>query len=370
MTARRASATKLTAAEVARARRVGHRLASPVAAPSQAVAALVAMQAQDHAGALWSIGLRTTAITEDAVEDAIARAEIVRTWPLRRTLHVVAAADVRWLLALLGPRAIAASASRAKALGLAAADVDRARATMLTALGGGGRLERDDAMATLGRAGLDVDGQRGYHLLVRLALEGVLCLGPRAGKRQTFVLVDEWVPPTPARPRSQALIDLATRYFTSHGPATMADYVGWCGLTAADAKAGLAGAGAALTEVDVDGVAHWMAADASVPRASPGTVELLPGFDELVLGYKRREVFLDPAHFERIVPGGNGVFRPTVLVDGRVVGTWTRVARAKADRLLVTPFTALTAAARRGLEPAAARLAAFVDRPLAIEVAS
>lgn len=362
----------MTPAEVARVRRLGHLLAGDRPRdPAAAVAALLAMQAQDHAGALWSIGVRTDGATEGSIEAALASGAIVRGWPLRRTLHVIAAADHRWLLALLGPRAVAATLPRARGLGIEAADVVAAEKALTRALTGGKQLARDAAMACLDRAGVVTAGQRGYHLLVRLALEGVLCLGPRAGKQPTFVLVDDWLARVPAAPRSreQALIELATRFFASHGPATIADLVGWAAITVGDAKTGIAGAGAALARVDVDGVAHWMAPDVAVPRPRADAVDLLAGFDELVLGYKQRAAFLDPAHADAIVPGGNGVFRPTVVVDGRVVGTWARVRRAKADVVTVTPFTRLAAAARPGLAAAIARHAAFLGRPVELVVA-
>ncbi len=364
-------AATMTPAEVARTRRLGHQLTAERArTPAGAVAALLAMQAQDHAGALWSIGVRTEGATEAAVEDAIARGAIVRTWPLRRTLHVMAAADVRWVMALLAPRAIAATLPRARGFGIEAAHLATASRALTAALTGGRQLERDLALACLERAGVAIAGQRGYHILVRLALEGLLCLGPRAGKQPTFALLDDWVPAThgATRGRDQALTELATRYFLGHGPATRADLIGWAGLTAGDADAGIAGAGAALTSVDVDGVAHWMAAGLAPPPARPDAVELLAGFDELVLGYKQRDAFLDPAHADAIVPGGNGGFRPTVVVDGRVVGTWARVARAKGDRLTVTPFAALSPAVRRGLDVAAARHAAFLGRPVEVVI--
>ncbi len=355
-------------AEVARARRQGHLLVGPRPRdPARAVAALVAMQAQDHAGALWSIGARTDGATEASVEDALATGAIVRAWPLRRTLHVMAAADLRWVLALLGPRAIAGTLPRARALGIEAAHLATATEALGRALAGRRQLERDDALACRDRAGVATAGQRGYHILVRLALEGVLCLGARAGKQPTFVLLDEWVAKAKQakdRPRDDALIELVTRYFVGHGPATVADLVGWAGLTVGDVKAGLAGAGSALARVDVGGVAHWMAPALTVPPARPAEVDLLSGFDEYVLGYKQRGAFLDPAHADAIVPGGNGVFRPTVVVDGQVVGTWARTPRARADLVTVTPFTRLPAAARPGLAAAALRLAAFLGRPV------
>jgi hypothetical protein len=86
--------------------------------PGDIVGWLGAVQAQDYLGALWALGLRTRNATEEDIEKAIAAKTIVRTWPLRGTLHFVAAADVRWMLDLLTPRAVAGSAGRRQQLEL------------------------------------------------------------------------------------------------------------------------------------------------------------------------------------------------------------------------------------------------------------
>lgn len=66
--------------------------------PEDVAKHMVAMQAQDYEGGLWSLGLRTKNATRDDVEQAVRDHQIVRTWPMRGTLHVVHADDVWWLL--------------------------------------------------------------------------------------------------------------------------------------------------------------------------------------------------------------------------------------------------------------------------------
>ena len=134
--------------------------------------------------------------TEQSIEQAIAERAIVRTWPMRGTLHFVASQDVRWLLALLTPRVIAHSAGRYRQLGLDEATFARSKAVFAGALQGGRQLTRDEMLQALEQAGIATTGQRGYHLLGRSAQDGLICFGVRRGKQQTFVLLDEWVPPT------------------------------------------------------------------------------------------------------------------------------------------------------------------------------
>ncbi len=177
----------------------------PAATPAQVVAALCAMQAQDYAGTLWSIGLRLQGAIVADVEQAIAERTIVRTWPMRGTLHFVAAADVRWLLKLLAPRVIAGSARRHHQLELEEAIFARSRTLFADALQGGQQLARSALLQILEAAGISTAGQRGYHILWRLAQEGLICCGPMAGKEQTFVLLEEWLPPAPERDREAAL---------------------------------------------------------------------------------------------------------------------------------------------------------------------
>ena len=162
--------------------------------PGDVVARLGALQAQDFGGALWSIGLRMTGATERGIEQAIAERAIVRTWPLRGTLHFVASQDVRWLLALLTPRVITQSAGRYRQLALDEATFARSKEVFAAALQGGKHLTRDEMLQALEQAHIATTGQRGYHILGRSAQDGLICFGVPRGKQQTFVLLDEWVP--------------------------------------------------------------------------------------------------------------------------------------------------------------------------------
>ncbi|WP_328822622.1 winged helix DNA-binding domain-containing protein [Micromonospora rubida] len=330
-----------------------------------------AMQAQDVASGMWSLGLRLPGWTQADVQAALERREALRTWPMRGTVHLVPSRDARWMLEVTGARILAAAGPRRALLGLSLEDVDRAADVLGEALAGGVRMTRSECLGTLNAAGVEATGQRGYHLLWYAAQRGVTCIAPHVGTEQTFALLDEWVP-DPHRPdRDEALGILALRYFRSHGPTTRQDFAGWTGLTAADAKRGIAAAGPALTTVTVDGVEAVVdPALLDAPREPVDDVHTLPGFDEYLLGYKDRALMLDAAHKQAIIPGANGVFQSTVVRGGRVAGTWKRTLTKTKVKVAVRPLVDLDAATRARVDAALEAYAAFVGLPLAVDWAA
>ncbi|GAA0472305.1 hypothetical protein Ade02nite_51960 [Paractinoplanes deccanensis] len=337
-----------------------------------------AMQAQDVNSGLWSFGVRLPGFSLADVEAAVERREAVRTWPMRGTVHFVPPEDAHWMLELMGSRSLAGAAKRRESLGLSEADADRAVDILGSALAGGGRLTRAECLATLAAQGVETGGQRGYHLLWYASQRGVTVIGPHIGKEQSFVLLDEWVP-KPRRPsREEALALIALRYFRSHGPATRKDFAGWTGLTMADCKLGIAGAG--LQTVDVDGVEMIVAPDPGAPTpsapASPAPTRsapdmsgwmALPGFDEYLLGYKDRSLMATSEQLAAIIPGGNGVFQSTLVRDGRVMATWKRSITAKGVTVTVNPLRPFTDKDRRAADDALAVYASYLGLPLTVK---
>lgn len=346
----------MTRRELVRARLATQRLTgAPFATVAAAVAWFGAVQAQDYRAALWGIGQRVRGATEADVERAIAARAIVRTWPMRGTLHLLAAADVHWITRMLAPRVIARSARRHRELGLDARTFARARGVLERALAGGNVMTRDELYALLARNRIAPAGQRGIHVLSMLAMQGVLCLGPHRGRQPTFTLLDEWIAPPPARDRDAALGELARRYFTSHGPATLADFAWWTGLPLGDARRAHALARPDLEELTVDGQpCAWVP---SRRRAAGPAVHLLPPYDEYTVAYRDRGAILDPAHAAHT---GNGIFSPVIAIAGQIAGTWTRELRR--DRVVVRANLLRPAAAAAPLAAAVARYAAFHGR--------
>ncbi len=330
--------------EVALLRLAAQRIAGPrPKTPAEAVRRLVAVQGQDLPGALLSVALRTAAGTRADVEAALDAGEVVRSWPMRGTLHLVAAEDLPWMIGLLGPRVLAGAPARRAQLGITDDSIERARLLAVDALTGGKRLQRRELLAALADGGVEITGQRGYHLLWYLSQTATLCLGPMADGEQSFVLMDEWLPGPRQLAAEEALAELAGRFFRGHGPATVKDLARWAGLRVTESRSGLAAALPELARLEVDGVEYFLDPEtpdvlAACREEARGTF-LLPGFDEFVLGYGDRSAVLDPAFADRIVPGGNGVFRPTVVSDGRIVGTWAWAGRGAERTVTATPFT-------------------------------
>lgn len=355
----------MPATTTAAQRLYNQRITKPCHTADEVVCALTAVQAQDYLAALWVLGLRTQNATEADVEQAIADRRFIRTWPMRGTLHFVPAADARWMLKLLTPRVIAQSAGRYRQLELDEAAFARSADLLTAALHGGRALTREALYQALEAGGLAASGQRGYHILAHHAQQGLLCLGPREGKQQTFVLLDEWIPAGRSLARDEALAELAERYFTGHGPATVQDFAWWAGLTLADARAGLEDVKSQLVAEKLDEEMYWMAPAVSPPPEG-GSVYLLPAFDEYLLGYKERGVVLDPQHVQKVIPGKNGMFNPVIVVDGQVAGTWKRSLKKKSVELAFSPFAPLTEAQQQAILNEAQRYADFLGLPLAV----
>jgi hypothetical protein len=348
--------------EIAHHRLANLRIAASTARdPAGVVAALGAIQAQDYASSLWAIGLRLADAAVADVERAVAARSIVRTWPMRGTLHFVPAPDVRWMLDLLTPRVLAGSVKRQAALELDTTVFARCRQVFQRALAGGRQLTREEMLTTLERGGIPVDPRRGYHILWRLGQEQFLCFGPRAGRQPTFVLLDEWVPESRRLSREESLAELARRYFTSHGPATLKDFVWWSGLKVSDARAAIDFVASELASEVIGGAAHWFP-PTTIPAVG-NLAELLPAFDEYLLGYQDRTAVLDAAHAPKIVPGGNGIFRPMLMLDGRIAGVWKSTPRKAGLTISVDPFRTLKKTESRPLATAAARYGEFLGLP-------
>ncbi len=334
--------------------------------PAQLLSWMGGMQGQDYGGAKWSMGLRLPGASTADIEKAIAAGSIVRTWPMRGTLHFVAAADAHWLLALTSPGNLASMTRRHRELHLDADTFAASSYLFADVLQGGEQLTRDELYALLQAAGVDAAGQRGYHLLWHAASSGLICGGTPQGKQQTFALLDDVLGKTkrftPANP-SAARAELAMRYFQSHGPATWKDYLWWSGLPAADAKAGFEAMQPTMLSVECAGKVYWMMAHKKDASPSP-TAHALPGFDEYLLGYQDRSLVLDAEHAGKVCPGGNGMFMPTMVINNRVAGTWSRSTGSKGVSVSSKPFAAWPKAHQKQFDAAASRYAAFLGLPL------
>ena len=339
-------------ADLFRFRQAAHALTSPLDSPLAVAERLLAVQAQDFAAACWALGVRAANATQTDVDSSLERGEIVRSWPMRGTLHFVPARELRWMLQVTTPRMIAGLARRHRQLELEDEDFAQARDLVVEALAVGGSLGRTELMELWERNGIRTTGQRGYHLIYYLAQTGVICWGPPHRSQQSLVLLDEWAPGQRRLDGDEALAEFLVRYLAGHGPATLKDYVWWTKGTLAGAKTGLAIIRDRVTSFDLDGATYWMtteladSAGSLTPRAR--SLHVLPGFDEYLLGYQDRTAVLAPEFADRVVPGANGIFKPLIVSKGRIAGTWRRAANGTRVAIESQPFTPLSLTEQSG----------------------
>lgn len=331
---------------------------------------MLALQAQDFAQALWAIGARLPGSTRAGVLAALESGEVVRSWPMRGTLHFTTPADLAWTLQITGPLAIAAGATRRRELGVSEADLGLAADVARRTLTGGAALTRDEFQRELELAGIPTTGQRGYHVIVHLAQSGVVCWGPPRGTQQGLVLLDDLARAPEADPH-ELLGRFVLRFFTGHGPATIRDFAWWSKATLGEARIGLEVARPSLTEFALkdDPESYWISTS-EVDAAGPARAATyaLPGFDEYLLGYADRTHVLPAQHASLVAPGGNGIFLPMIVSDGRIVGTWRRRLGATAVRVTAAPFEAIGDRELRRFAASAREFGAFLGLDARLDV--
>ncbi len=356
----------LTYPDIARRRLHNQRLhGEPFVQPGEAVGWLAAVQSQDYAGAKWGLAQRLADATDAALDAAFNSGAILRTHVLRPTWHFVTPADIRWLLALTAPRVHAVNASMYRKLGLDQATFGRSDAALVSALAGHTYLTRDELRDCLERAGVVTGtGQRLAYLVMHAELDGLICSGPRRGRQFTYALLAERAPQARVLDREAALAELAGRYFTSRGPASVPDFARWSGLTVAEATVGLRHVKAGLDQAAVDGQTLFFPPPSPASPPSP-QAHLLSIYDEYIAGYKDRRPVVAEEHAARLWALGNALSYILVL-DGQVVGTWRRDLRADAVVVEMTPFRPLTHAEGGAVNLALQRYGAFLGLPVEV----
>lgn len=328
-----------------------------------------AMQAQDFGPAKWSIAQRSRRLQDPDIDLALAAGSILRTHVMRPTWHFVAPDDVRWLLALTGPRVQQHNAPRCRQLGLDGKTFARAEDLIASALEGGRHLTRAALSRVLRDGGVDASGQRMPYLLMHCELEALICSGPLDGKQQTYALLDERVPKNPPLDRDQALLELVRRYLGSHGPATVRDLRWWSSLTVADIESALSMLGSEVEHRTVEGLTVWWLAIEAARPPRGRRAHLLQAYDEVIVGYAESRFLGDPladharaAWKNRTLPSG------VVLMGSRVCGHWRRKAAKDSVAVEIVTYEGLQPRDVRAIERAVARLGRFLARPLTVEI--
>ncbi|WP_353116110.1 winged helix DNA-binding domain-containing protein [Microbacterium sp.] len=295
-----------------------HRLSAPARTVTDAAAHMLAVQSQDFVAGRWALGVRTRGATLRDVDRAFTRGRLVRAWTMRGTLHIVPAPDLGWILSVTADRQRQQAATRHRQLGVDTAMLTVAERALRERIAREGRgVTRAEAFEAFSAAGIDPTAQRGYHLLFALTVGGILCQGPVVGREQLFVLAEEWVPSS-AEP-DDPLSELFVRYIAGHGPAGVADFAWWSGLTLGTAREAAERSRGRVAEVE-DGL---FAALSAPRRSGDREVHALPAFDEYYLSYADRSTVCTAEQAAVVGPGKNGMVRATLVESGRLAGTWS-----------------------------------------------
>ena len=320
-----------------------------------------AMQAQDLNMAKWAIGVRLVNSTDKLIASAIDNGQIFRTHLLRPTWHFVSSDDIYWMVALTAPQIIASVKSRDKELGITDVIYEKSNAVIENVLQNNNHLFREDLVAELEHANIATDNNRASHFLMRAELNGLICSGKIRNNKQTYALLRERVPKSKILTRDDALAQLAQKYFTSHCPATLQDFVWWSGLSVKDSRQALEMIKSDFVSETIDQKTYWFTHSFVTSGLEKALVYLLPAYDEYIISYRDRTASL-PFELNSKAVSNNGIFRPTIVINGQVRGIWKRT--IKKDKIILETefFQPVSEDAMRLIEIAANQFGDFMNK--------
>jgi hypothetical protein len=329
--------------------------------PKDIVAWMGAMQAQDYPMVKWAIGKRLPGSTETGIEAALDQGTILRTHLLRPTWHIVSADDIHWMLSLTADRIKASMKSRDRELELDDSIYRKSNALFQKILSGGKQLNRDEIVAELKIAGIATDNNRTSHILMRAELDGIVCSGAIKDKKQTYAILSDRVPKTENISREAALVKLAQRYFTSHGPASLRDFVWWSGLPVSDARNALEMVKPDLICENIGNETLWFSPLIKLAGNDLNHLALLPAFDEFIISYTDRSASLPWIDHKKAV-SDNGLFRPIIAINGQVTGIWKRSVIKEKVIIETEFFRPHTSSEKQRIEIEAAKYGVFLNK--------
>jgi DNA glycosylase AlkZ-like len=291
-----------------------------------------AMQAQDYSMAKWAVGIRFSNSTDKIITKAIDDGEIIRTHLLRPTWHFVSADDIYWMLELTSPQIKSSMKSRNRELELTEAIFKKSNKIITKALSGGKHLTREELKKELEKSKILTNKNRLAHLLMRAELDGIICSGRTKPKKQTYTLLPERVKSKKLLKREEALAKLANKYFSSHCPATIQDFIWWSGLSSKDSRNALESIKSKLISETINSEAYWITNSFSISKDNKSNVYLLPAYDEFIISYKDRSSIVTFQNLKKAI-SNNGLFRPVIIKNGHAIGIWKRI--IKRDKVII-----------------------------------
>jgi len=291
-----------------------------------------AIQAQDYKMSKWAFGIRLPDSTESDINKEIDSGNIIRTHLLRPTWHFASSEDIYWILDLSAPQIKAAAKSRDKQLGLSDSIFNICNRIFEKSLRDQNHKTREELLSILTKSGIDTDNNRSSHIFLRAELDGIICSGKQKNGKPTYAILGEWVPKHNKVHRDEALKELASRYFTSHGPATIQDFKWWSGLYVKDVKLAMELNKGYLTSEVIQNQTYWFADNLPETKPDFNEIYLLPAYDEFLISYHDRSSSLSLVENKKVI-SNNGIFYPTIMHNGQVIGTWKR--NMKNNRVII-----------------------------------
>lgn len=321
-------------------------------APRDLLNHIGAMQSQDFNQAKWAVGLRLPNFTEKKVEEAYNRGEILRTHLMRPTWHFVSPDNIYELLELSAKQIKSAMKARNHQLELTEAVLKKSQKVIIEALEENHALTRDELSVYLNNAGIKTTDQRLPHILMEGEIDRIICSGPMKGKKHTYALLEERVPIRKSFSQDETLAGLARKYFTSHGPATLADFTWWSGLPVIQARKAIALNDKILLSETINGETYWFSDNHFFLSTLPDTAYLLPAYDEYLISYKNREAAISAEDQAKAI-SKNGIFWPIVVINGKISGLWKKTVKKDLLIIEINHFRPLSKVELKLLEDAA-----------------
>ncbi len=294
---------------------------------------LGAIQAQDYNMAKWALGIRLQNSTEIVINNEIDSGSIIRTHLLRPTWHIVSSNDIYWIQELTAPQIKSSLKYRDKQLGLTDTIFRKCNKIFEKTLRDRNHKTREELIQELINAKIEVDNNRASHIFLRAEIDGIICGGKQKGGKPTYAILAEWVPIKNRTYRDEALKELALRYFTSRGPATVQDFSWWSGLSSSNSKLALELNKSNLISETIENKTFWFVDSSNMPKPINKEIYLLPAFDEFLISYRDRSASLLSIDNKKTI-SDNGIFYPTILMGGQIIGTWKR--NVKDNHIILT----------------------------------
>jgi winged helix DNA-binding protein len=333
--------------------------------PADVVSWFGAMQSQDFAAAKWAIAQRLKNQTDISIEQAFNNGDILRTHIMRPTWHFVTPKDIRWLLALTSPRVHRFNGYYHRRSGLDKSVFQKSNAIIQKTLQGGKQLTCDELNTHLKRHHIPTQDLGLSFIIMQAELDGIVCSGLRRGKQFTYMLLEERVPKHKEITRDAALYELTKRYFQSHGPAQIKDFVWWSGLTVEDTRSGI-DLNPKLHKETINDKTYWFFPPGHEIKSKNDNAFLIPGFDEYFIAYTDRSDILEKKYAKELNQGG-GMINGVVVIHGKMVGGWKRKFIKKSVVVTIRLFEKITDEQQNEIKKQAERYGTFANMPIITE---